>query len=199
MYLWRSMTDAEREAALARRRTLRYPWHGPPTLMPVEAAFYHLTAACYEHAHVLGCSPERLTAFEACLLHELEGKRIRIQAWSFLPNHYHLLVGVSDARVVKAVLGQQHGRTSRAWNQEEGSQGRKVWHRTADRRMRGEGHYWATMNYIHNNAVKHGYAQRWQDWPWSSASEFLERAGREQVERIWHAYPVFEYGKGWDD
>jgi len=69
----------------------------------------------------------------------------------------------------------------------------------ADRVMRSERHYWATLNYIHHNPVHHGYVERWPDWPWSSASGFLEQLGRDEAEQIWLEYPIEDYGKGWDD
>ena len=66
------------------------------------------------------------------------------------------------------------------WNLEEGFQGRTVWHRCADRGIRSESHYWATINYIHNNPVHHGYVERWTDWPFSSAGDFIEQIGRDR-------------------
>jgi putative transposase len=64
--------------------------------------------------------------------------------------------------------------------------------------MRSERHYFATLNYIHNNPVKHGYVQKWQDWPFSSAREYLEKVGFEMASTIWKEYPVLDFGKGWD-
>ena len=55
------------------------------------------------------------------------------------------------------------------------------------------------MNYVHNNAVHHGYVARWQDWPLSSAQEYLAEMGRAEAGRLWRKYPVLDYGKGWDD
>jgi putative transposase len=92
-----------------------------------------------------------------------------------------------------------HGRTSHAWNGEENARGRKVFFRVADRVMRSERHFWATMNYIHHNPVHHGYVERWPDWPWSSACDFLAQLGRDEAEQIWLEYPIEDYGKGWDD
>jgi putative transposase len=54
------------------------------------------------------------------------------------------------------------------------------------------------VNYIHNNPVHHGHVDKWQDWPWSSASDFLERVGREMAEKIWRESPILDYGKKWD-
>jgi len=59
-------------------------------------------------------------------------------------------------------------------------------------------HYHVLVNYIHNNPVKHGYVDNWQDWLWSSAAQFLERVGRERALQIWREFPVLDYGKKWD-
>ena len=96
-------------------------------------------------------------------------------------------------------IGQLHGRTSFEWNGQDNTRGRKVWYRCVERSMRNERHRWATLNYIHNNPVHHGYVQRWQDWPFGSAIEYLEHVGAEQAGEIWRKYPVLDYGKGWDD
>jgi putative transposase len=64
--------------------------------------------------------------------------------------------------------------------------------------MRSERHFWTSLNYIHNNPVRHRYVERWQDWPYSSASAFLESVGRETAEEIWRNYPLLDYGMDWD-
>ena len=55
-----------------------------------------------------------------------------------------------------------------------------------------------SSNYIHNNPVKHGYVEKWQHWPFSSAAWYLEHKGREWVLDLWREYPVLDYGKSWD-
>ncbi len=54
------------------------------------------------------------------------------------------------------------------------------------------------MNYIHHNPVRHGYVERRQDWPYSSATEFLAGLSCQEAERIWREFPLDKYG-GWDD
>ena len=74
----------------------------------------------------------------------------------------------------------------------------KVWFRCVERAMKSERHFFATLNYVHNNPVKHGYVERWQDWPYSSARDYLTSVGFDEAARIWHEYPVLDYGKDWD-
>lgn len=64
--------------------------------------------------------------------------------------------------------------------------------------MKSEGHYYATLNYVLHNAVHHGYATKWTEWPYSNAAQYLEDCGREQALQIWTSYPLYDYGKDWD-
>jgi putative transposase len=57
----------------------------------------------------------------------------------------------------------------------------------------------ATLNYIHHNPVHHGLVEKWQDWIWSSAVDFVESVGRERAAQIWKEHPILDYGKGWDN
>jgi len=49
------------------------------------------------------------------------------------------------------------------------------------------------------NPVKHGYVEKWADWPFSSAADFLQREGRARVKELWRKYPIKKMGEGWDD
>jgi len=65
--------------------------------------------------------------------------------------------------------------------------------------MRSERHYHTTINYIHNNPVKHGYVDKWGDWLYSSFHGFLEEKGRDWLKQYWLAYPMLNYGEHWDE
>ena len=197
MYRWRRMTAAQREAALTHRQENRLPWHGPPHFAG-ESGLYLITAACYEHRPHLALPPTRLADFEMELLNEVLSQSRKIFAWVILPNHYHLLVDAPDVMALLCTLGQLHGRTSYRWNGEDESRGRHVWHRAAETGMKSERHFWASFNYVLHNAVRHGYVDRWQDWPYSNAARYLAEVGRDEAERCWREYPLLDYGKGWD-
>ena len=65
--------------------------------------------------------------------------------------------------------------------------------------MKSEHHFWVSLNYVLYNAVRHGYVEHWEDWPYSNAARYLESVGREEAEQRWYEYPVLDYGSGWDD
>jgi putative transposase len=194
-YLWRRLTPEKRQEVLEYRQLLKRPWHRPPHYQQGNI-HYHLTAACFEHHPHIGHSPGRMAAFSSALLETLPEPPA---AWCVLPNHYHVLVRCPDIKSAISNLGKLHGRTSFLWNGEESERKRKVWHSATDRGMRGDNHFWATVNYIHHNPVKHGYVNQWTDWPFSSAADFIEEVGREKAIEIWKNHPVLDYGKGWDD
>ena len=197
LYRWRQMTAEQREAVLATRREQRVPWHGPPHFS-ADSGYYLMTSACYEHHPVIGKSPARMAEFEQALLEATCESALTLFAWVVLPNHYHFLVRAADLPRLLRRLEKLHGATSFRWNREDGVRGRKVWHRAAETEIKSEGHYWATMNYVLHNAVRHGYVNRWQDWPYSNAAVYLKEVGHELAKQRWISYPLFEYGNEWD-
>lgn len=199
MYEWRTLTERERKQILSSRRKNHRPWHGPPHFEYAGIHAFHLSAACYEHAFVLGKNPERMEQFESALIELFRSGGVELHAWSILPNHWHALVHTPCLKSTILQIGQLHGRTSYQWNQFDGTPGRKCWHRCSDRRIRSERHFYATRNYIHHNPVKHGYVEKWEQWPWSSAADYIAKVGREVVLSEWKTYPLLDMGEKWDD
>jgi putative transposase len=197
MYEWRKMTPAERAASLAVRQKQHFPWHSPPHLDLEGEKIYLLTSSCYEHQPIIGVSSKRLGECEHAIL-ELCESCCQIFAWCVLPSHYHLLLRTEQIKELRRLLGLWHGRSSRAWNLEEQRTGRKVWFNCFERVLKSKGHFYASLNYVHHNPVKHGLVKHWQDWPFSSARLFLKTVGRERAKSIWRDYPLLEYGDKWD-
>jgi putative transposase len=198
-YLGRQLTPKQRVELLAWRKERAHPWHSLPHRPNSGQLRYLISAACFEHRQYIGQSPERLDTFTQDLLAVLSTHTSQIISWCVLPNHYHLLVETPDLEGCLHKLGRFHGRTSHAWNSSDDTRGRKVFFRALERAMRSDRHFWATVNYVHHNAVRHGYVRRWTDWRWSSATEYLARTGVNEAKRIWCDYPIHEYGAGWDE
>ena len=166
------------------RRNVKRPWHSPLHIELQTSLLFILTAACYEHAKIIGKNTERMTSCERDVLEVCSETCSEVYAWCILPNHYHLLINTENITDLRKRLGRFHGRSSYYWNQQDETKGRKVWFNCFERPIRVGGHFWASLNYIHHNPVHHGYANRWQDWPWSSAATFLERVGRARAAEI---------------
>jgi putative transposase len=198
LYDYRKMTPEQKFEAVEYRRLHGRPLHSPPHWQFIGRRQFIINAACYQHQHHIGRRPERMTGFENDLLDVCGKFAASTYAWCILPNHYHVLVKTDDIGALRRELGRLHGRSSFKWNGEANQRGRRVWFNCFDRDIRSHRHFWASVNYIHHNPVKHGHADSWQDWPWSSAAEFLERVGRERALQIWREFPILDYGKKWD-
>jgi putative transposase len=198
MYYWRELTDAQRKDVIQYRQTQRYPRHSPPHFDLGGERRYLVTGACYVHAHIIGKSPDRMSDFESRLLAICSEHCSETYAWCLLPNHYHLLIKTAQISAIRQEIGKLHGRTAFEWNGEDEQRGRKVWFNCFERPMKSDRHYFASLNYVLNNSVHHGYAEKWQDWPWSNAAEYLESVGHERAAAIWNEYPILDYGAKWD-
>lgn len=198
MYLWRKMTEKQREDAKKYRRLQRFPQHSPPHFDFEGERQYLISGACYEHAHIIGKSVERMTECEQEILSACQKFSLETYAWCILPNHYHVLLKTAEIKKLRQEIGLFNGRTSFKWNGEDETRGRKVWHNCFERAMKSERHFYASLNYVLHNPVHHGCARRWQDWLWSNAREYLEKIGREKALEIWREYPILDYGEKWD-
>jgi putative transposase len=199
-YEYRKMTPEERAEVVRQRRERGYPLHAPPHPFR-QAGRYFITAANFEHVHIMA-APDRRTDFEARLLSAMSSIEAEVFGWVILPNHYHMLIGVDSLDDVSAALKQLHGTTSREWNLADGQTGiRQVWYRFTDRVIRDDRHFYHALNYIHINPVKHGYVGDPYEWPWSSVHAYAEAKGygHEWLRAKWRAYPPGDFGKGWDD
>ena len=136
-----------------------YPPHRPPHPVRPNGTPL-LAAACYEHRHHM-VSAERRSELLDMLFEQSIQRGVDLHAWAVLPNHCHLLADEPEFGVLGDLFRRAHGRTARNWDARDGAQGRKVRYSCTDRRMRSEGHYFDTLNYIHHNPVRHGRAA----WP----------------------------------
>jgi putative transposase len=198
-YLWRTLTPEQRNDLLAWRQEQKRPWHSPQHRPNFGHARFHVTAACFEHKDIIGFSPERMDSFSSELLDLVAQKTEKLFAWCVLPNHYHTLVATPDILGLIQELGKFHGRTAFYWNGADEQRGRKVFFRAVERAMRSDRHFKATLNYVHHNPVHHGYVDKWTDWRWSSATQYLAQIGGSEAKQIWRDYPIDDYGHGWDD
>ena len=192
------MTAEERRNVVEARRKNHLPWHSPPHREIVGTVCYLVTAACYEHHPIVGHTPERMSECEEGVLDTCRRIGANVSAWCVLPNHYHVVISTPDIKALLKALGQFHGRSSFKWNGEDQLRGRHCWYNAFERHIKSDRHFFATLNYVHRNPVHHRYVEKWLDWPWSSAAEFLEQTGRDETAKLWREYPLLDYGKKWD-
>jgi len=109
-----------------------------------------------------------------------------LEAWAVFSNHYHFVVHAEpDAKPLRAAIQQLHADTAREINRMDRVPGRTVWHNFWDTQLTFEKSYLARLNYVHQNAVKHGLVPIACQYRWCSAAWFERTATRAQVGTIY--------------
>ena len=92
----------------------------------------------------------------------------RILDWCLLPNHFHLLIRLTDAGL-SAGMRELNGCFSRWSNRQTGRTctGHFLKNRFGSVDVIREGHLWNVLAYIPLNPVRAGLVSRPEDWPWS--------------------------------
>jgi len=151
-----------------------------------------LTFSCFRRQPFLSRDRSRLWAVEA-IRAACTGHRFRLWAYVLMPEHVHLLVCPADARyststflkslkrpvtLMALAYVRRHAPTfieRMTDRQPNGKIARRFWQRGRgyDRNVWEPRYVWELVDYIHANPVRRGLCERPEDWPWSSASDYL--------------------------
>ncbi len=148
-------------------------------------AVYFVTAATLHKQHLFD-TPRRRDLIERMLLSCAKNSGWQLEAWAVLANHYHF---VARGNAASANLGEFlhdfHGASARELNQLDGLRDRTVWFNFRDTKLTYQHSYLARLNYVHQNAVKHGLVPVANQYPWCSAAWFERTASPAQVKMIY--------------
>ena len=160
-------------------------WPHAPVHRISEQGTYLVTAGTVHKQHWFR-SADRLHLLEAKLLELAMQYCWHLEAWAVFSNHYHF-VGHSgaDSGDLNTLLGHLHTVTASEINRMDSITERQVWHNYWDTRLTFEKSYLARLNYVHQNAVKHGLVQVANQYPWCSAAWFERTATPAQVKTIY--------------
>jgi putative transposase len=97
-----------------------------------------------------------------------------LNAWVFLPDHFHIMVN-SKTGDISSLLHSIKLSFSMNYRKINPHVDSHIWQkRFWDHVIRDENDYYAHLNYIHINPVKHGLAKKAFDWPHSSIHKFKD-------------------------
>jgi putative transposase len=113
-------------------------------------------------------------------LHRLDGEDFRLDAFSVMSNHVHVVfksflsasdlylkaVELSDNPGMSKIMHSLKGRSARECNLLLGRTGSFWEHESFDRVIRA-GRFGKTIRYVLNNPVKAGLVGHWTEWPWN--------------------------------
>jgi putative transposase len=160
-------------------------WPHAPLHRLSEHGTHIVTAGTLYKEHIFR-SPDRLDLLESILLSKAKESCWQFEAWAVFSNHYHFvahaLAGCCDlASFIKGI----HGETAVAVNRLDRQPGRRVWCNYRDTELTYEKSYYARLNYVHHNAVKHGLVVVANQYRWCSAAWFERTATPAQVRTIY--------------
>ena len=73
---------------------------------------------------------------------------------------------MSEVGALRAALTALHSTTAREANRLDRTSERRVWHNYWDTKLTYEKSYFARLNYVHQNPVKHGLVRVANQYPW---------------------------------
>ncbi len=151
-------------------------WHHRPEHVFVAGTMYIVTAGTVGKERFFHETP-RLRLLESALFAVAEDYGWELQAWALLSNHYHIVAkSPDDGPNIRKLVQRLHSETSRELNRLDGTAGRQVWFQYWDTCLTYEKSYLARLNYVHQNAVKHGLVSEASQYPFCSAPWFESNA-----------------------
>ena len=166
----------------------RIPWPHAPTHQLSERGTYFVTSSTYGRQHHFR-GGNRLRVLHRGLLLVAQQFDWRLEAWAVFSNHYHFVghspPDAADASSLPAMLSVLHVKTAEWVNKLDNIPGRQVWFNFRDTRLTQQKSYLARLNYVHQNAVKHGLVVVASQYPWCSAAWFERTASPAMVKSIY--------------
>ena len=164
----------------------KMPWPHCPTHQLSEEGVYFVTGATYGK-QLFFSGTKRLRVLQRGLLTVTQQFGWRLEAWAVFANHYHFVAHSPSggAGSLSEMLGILHGKTALWINKLDIQPGRKVWFNFWETRLTHQRSYLTRLNYVHQNAVKHGLVPLACQYPWCSAGWFERTASAAIVKSIY--------------
>jgi putative transposase len=166
----------------------KLPWPHAPTHQLATRGTYFVTCSTIKKAHFFRRA-KRLEVLHRGLLNVAGQFGWQLEAWAAFSNHYHFVAhspcDAPDASSLSAMLSVLHVKTATWINKLDNQSGRKVWFNYWDTRLTHQRSYLARLNYVHQNAVKHGLVALACQYPWCSAAWFERAASPAMVKAIY--------------
>ena len=163
--------------------------HNPPHLFKPEAKYF-ITARTYKKKKFFKEDDAKDRLLES-ICKGFDANGWEIEDWVILDNHYHLMINsLGDSINLSKIINDIHKFTA-LWvrgNVKFSKDYDKIWFNYWDTCISYENSYFARINYIWNNPVKHNYCKYAENYKYGSYYERY-RSDREYTESIMKKYP----------
>ena len=160
-------------------------WPHAPLHRLGSAGVYMITGATL-HKQLFFSTATKLTLLENEILTLAKQYNWQLEAWAVFMNHYHVIPrGQPNAERLDVFLKHVHSNTARDLNTLDAKVARPIWYNFWETRLTYERSYLARLNYVHQNAVKHGLVTTANQYQWCSAAWFERTASPSAVKTIY--------------
>ena len=163
--------------------------HNPPHLFRPNSKYF-ITAGIYRKKILLRSdeSKERLLK---SLSRGCKDFGFELEDWVILDNHYHVMISSSEKDVFLDKLFREVHKFTALWikkNISDAQKEAKIFHNYWDSCIDHENSYFARLNYIYYNPVKHGYVDYPEEYKFGS---YYYRIGSEKklLDHLRRSYP----------
>ena len=147
-------------------------WPHAPAHRVLAKGIYMVTSATYYKTLHFQTS-ERLLFLHDSLLQLSKDYQWKLQAWAIFANHYHFIAqSPEDPTNLNAFLSHLHVKTASYVNHLDITPNRRIWCQYWDSHITYPYSYFARLNYVNQNPVRHGLVEAATQYPWCSASWF---------------------------
>ncbi|MBI1748260.1 MAG: transposase [Acidobacteria bacterium] len=135
-------------------------------------AVYMVTAGALHREHFIGSDQKKQCVLND-IRHEIERYKWELVAWVILSNHYHMLLRAPEkAATLIRLIKNIHTYSAGKLNKLDDSPSRQVWWNYWDTCITNDRSFYARLNYIHWNPVKHGVVRRPEQYRFSSYNDY---------------------------
>lgn len=148
---------------------------------------YFITATVYRNKQLFN-TPKKLDLLRRTIFDKIEKFQWEILVWAIMPNHYHFIANCKIGKALPKFIKEIHGKSAFQLNKIDSTPNRQVWQNYWDVCLYSERDYFQTMNYIHLNPVKHGFAKRMSEYEFSSFNNFYQKGDKEICESFFQEF-----------
>ena len=152
------------------------PWHHSPLHIFIPNTMYIVTGSTIKKKHLFRGN-KRLTILQDTLFEVVSAYNWLLQTWAVFSNHYHFIAkSPENAKSLKPMIQRFHSQSARQLNDLDNTSSRNVWFQYWDTCLTYDKSYYARLNYVNNNPVKHGLVKNADQYPFCSATWFKAQA-----------------------
>jgi len=162
--------------------------HTPPHLFRAGAKYF-ITASSYEKKRILDDAAKEKLFFS--LLKSCVNYGWKLEDWVILDNHYHIMANAPEQALNLSKFVAEYHKFTALFIMKHNSAPvtlSKVFNNYWDTCITYPNSYYARLNYLYNNPVKHGYVQNAQDYKWGSFYIRYYR-DKEYMEKLLNDFP----------